>query len=92
MLVAGTSITMVGVIDASATGTADGPGGASSLCTADVSSALHLLNNNATWKNQSGKLGLTRTLKAANKKYAAIRPRQSLEIGGIVRTVIRKLG
>lgn len=37
------------------------------LCTADVSSALHLLNNNATWKNQSGKLGLTRTLKAANK-------------------------
>lgn len=39
VLVAGTSITMVGVIDASATGTADGPGGASSLCTADVSDA-----------------------------------------------------
>jgi len=29
-------------------------------------------------------------LEAANKKYRAIRPRNSLEIGGIVRTVIRK--
>ena len=29
-------------------------------------------------------------LEAANKKYPVIRPRQSLEIGGIVRTVIRK--
>lgn len=32
------------------------------------------------------------TLEAANKKYAPIRPRQSLEIGGIVRTVIRRFG
>jgi SOS regulatory protein LexA len=31
-------------------------------------------------------------LEAANRKYRPIRPRQSLEIGGVVRTVIRKLG
>ena len=30
------------------------------------------------------------TLEAANKKYPPIHPRDSLEIGGIVRTVIRK--
>jgi repressor LexA len=29
-------------------------------------------------------------LDAANKRYATIRPNQSLEIGGVVRTVIRK--
>jgi SOS regulatory protein LexA len=31
-------------------------------------------------------------LEAANKKFAPIRPRQSLEIAGVVRTVIRKFG
>lgn len=31
-------------------------------------------------------------LEAANKRYPPIRPRQSLEIAGVVRTVIRKFG
>jgi SOS regulatory protein LexA len=31
-------------------------------------------------------------LEPANRKYVAIRPSQSLEIGGVVRTVIRKYG
>ena len=31
-------------------------------------------------------------LEPANREYAAIRPRHSLEIGGIVRSVIRKYG
>ncbi|MCE9613428.1 MAG: transcriptional repressor LexA [Lentisphaerae bacterium] len=36
------------------------------------------------------KRGKDITLEAANKKYAPIRPRQSLELAGVVRTVIRK--
>ncbi|MDA0989995.1 MAG: transcriptional repressor LexA [Verrucomicrobia bacterium] len=36
------------------------------------------------------KKGKDISLEAANKKYKTIRPRDSLEIGGIVRTVIRK--
>jgi SOS regulatory protein LexA len=38
------------------------------------------------------KRGRDVVLEAANRKYPPIRPRQSLEIGGVVRTVIRKFG